>query len=172
MNWANRLTLSRLILTILFVVALNSPWEYGRTAALALFLVAGVTDFGLFCELKDVYVEGLIPKEKLGEEVELDDEHHRLRVGKSGRSYGVGDELRVRLIEADPVRRRIALEPASLPRSGSWLTEDDVEGQPRSPKQKPRRPGPPGQRPGSRRPPRGPPPGRRSRRTRTPASGR
>src|SRR2546428_718312 len=37
-------------------------------------VVAGVTDFGLFCELKDVYVEGLIPKEKLGEEVELDDE--------------------------------------------------------------------------------------------------
>ena len=135
-------------------------------------VVAGVTDFGLFCELKDVYVEGLIPKEKLGEEVELDDEHHRLRVGKSGRSYGVGDELRVRLIEADPVRRRITLEPASLPRSGSWLTEDDVEGQVRSPKQKPRRPGPPGQQPGSRRPPRGSPPGRRSRRKRTRASGR
>jgi CDP-diacylglycerol--glycerol-3-phosphate 3-phosphatidyltransferase len=45
MNWANRLTLSRLVLTILFVIALNSPWEYGRTAALVLFLVAGVTDF-------------------------------------------------------------------------------------------------------------------------------
>src|SRR5262249_3250405 len=33
-------------------------------------IVAGVTDFGLFCELEDVYVEGLIPKEKLGEQVE------------------------------------------------------------------------------------------------------
>jgi ribonuclease R len=135
-------------------------------------VVAAVTDFGLFCELKDVYVEGLIPKEKLGEAVELDEEHHRLRVGKSGRSYGVGDELRVRVAEADPVRRRITLEPASLPRTGSWLTEEDVTGQPKSSKQKPRRPGPPGQRPGSRRPPRGSPPGRRSRRTRTRASGR
>lgn len=45
MNWANRLTLGRLALTILFVVALNSSWHYGRTAALLLFLVAGVTDF-------------------------------------------------------------------------------------------------------------------------------
>jgi CDP-diacylglycerol--glycerol-3-phosphate 3-phosphatidyltransferase len=45
MNWANRLTLSRLVLTILFVVALNSAWEYGRTAALLLFLIAGLTDF-------------------------------------------------------------------------------------------------------------------------------
>jgi len=45
MNWANRLTLSRLALTILFVAALNSSWQYASTAALLLFLVAGITDF-------------------------------------------------------------------------------------------------------------------------------
>jgi CDP-diacylglycerol--glycerol-3-phosphate 3-phosphatidyltransferase len=45
MNWANRLTLSRLGLTIFFVIALNSSWQYGRTAALVLFLIAGLTDF-------------------------------------------------------------------------------------------------------------------------------
>src|SRR5437660_2932874 len=45
MNWANRLTLSRLALTIFFVAALNSSWEYGRTAALLIFLIAGLTDF-------------------------------------------------------------------------------------------------------------------------------
>jgi CDP-diacylglycerol--glycerol-3-phosphate 3-phosphatidyltransferase len=45
MNWANRLTISRLVLTILFVAALNSSWVYGRTAALIIFLVAGITDF-------------------------------------------------------------------------------------------------------------------------------
>ena len=45
MNWANRLTVSRLVLTILFVAALNSTWVYGRTAALIFFLLAGVTDF-------------------------------------------------------------------------------------------------------------------------------
>ena len=45
MNWANRLTLSRLVLTLLFVAALNSSWQYGRTAALILFLLAGITDF-------------------------------------------------------------------------------------------------------------------------------
>ncbi len=45
MNWANRLTLGRLGLTILFVIALNSTWQFGRTAALILFVVAGVTDF-------------------------------------------------------------------------------------------------------------------------------
>lgn len=45
MNWANRLTMSRLVLTILFVATLNSSWQYGRTAALILFLLAGITDF-------------------------------------------------------------------------------------------------------------------------------
>ena len=45
MNWANRLTLSRLALTMFFVAALNSSWEYGRTSALILFLIAGLTDF-------------------------------------------------------------------------------------------------------------------------------
>jgi CDP-diacylglycerol--glycerol-3-phosphate 3-phosphatidyltransferase len=45
MNWANRLTVSRLVLTILFVAALNSHWAYASTAALIIFLLAGVTDF-------------------------------------------------------------------------------------------------------------------------------
>jgi CDP-diacylglycerol--glycerol-3-phosphate 3-phosphatidyltransferase len=45
MNWANRVTLSRLALTVLFVIALNSSWQYGRTAALVIFLIAGLTDF-------------------------------------------------------------------------------------------------------------------------------
>src|SRR5437879_6879148 len=45
MNWANRLTLSRLVLTILFVIALSSPWRYAHTTALITFLVAGITDF-------------------------------------------------------------------------------------------------------------------------------
>jgi CDP-diacylglycerol--glycerol-3-phosphate 3-phosphatidyltransferase len=45
MNWANRLTIGRLILTVLFVAALNSSWIYGRTAALLIFLLAGITDY-------------------------------------------------------------------------------------------------------------------------------
>jgi CDP-diacylglycerol--glycerol-3-phosphate 3-phosphatidyltransferase len=45
MNWANRITLSRLGLTVLFVVSLNSSWQYARTTALVIFLIAGLTDF-------------------------------------------------------------------------------------------------------------------------------
>jgi len=45
MNWANRLTVSRLVLTILFVATLNSTWRYAHTSALLIFLLAGVTDY-------------------------------------------------------------------------------------------------------------------------------
>src|SRR6476620_11270246 len=45
MNWANRLTLSRLALTVFFVGLLSSSWHYARTAALVIFLIAGLTDF-------------------------------------------------------------------------------------------------------------------------------
>src|ERR1700737_3984437 len=45
MNWANRLTLSRLLCTIFFVPAPNSSWQYGRTVALVVFLIPGVSDF-------------------------------------------------------------------------------------------------------------------------------
>ena len=45
MNWANRLTISRLVLTVLFVAMLNCAWPYARTAAFIIFLIAGVTDF-------------------------------------------------------------------------------------------------------------------------------
>ena len=45
MNWANRITLTRLALTVLFVIALGSTWHYARTAALVIFLVAGLSDF-------------------------------------------------------------------------------------------------------------------------------
>src|SRR5438045_7801147 len=45
MNWANRITLSRLMLMVLFVLAINSSWHYARTTALVIFPVAGLTDF-------------------------------------------------------------------------------------------------------------------------------
>jgi CDP-diacylglycerol--glycerol-3-phosphate 3-phosphatidyltransferase len=45
MNWANRLTLGRLLLTVVFVAALSSSWQYARTCALVIFIVAGLTDF-------------------------------------------------------------------------------------------------------------------------------
>lgn len=45
MNWANRLTLARLLLTLIFVAALSGGWSYGYTAGLLLFVLASITDY-------------------------------------------------------------------------------------------------------------------------------
>ena len=124
-------------------------------------VVSGVADFGLFCELEDVYVEGLVPSESLGEDTELDKELQRLVVGSSGRSYAIGDEVLVEVMSADPVRRRITLSLAQkgVMQSERWLTPADVATA--SPKR--RRPAPRGAASSPRPPPRGSPPGRPSR---------
>jgi ribonuclease R len=142
-------------------------------------VVGGVAEVGLFCELEGPSVEGLLPATELGDGVEYDPDLHRLVVGTSGKAYGVGDELRVRVASADPVKRRIGLVlagagvgrwPARAEGDG-WLRPDDlVPGA--MPVKKRRPPGPPRGQPGQRPPPRGSPPGRSTRRTKRPGRGR
>lgn len=45
MNWANRLTIGRFFLTLLFVLALSGHWKYSYTLGLSLFLLASITDY-------------------------------------------------------------------------------------------------------------------------------
>jgi ribonuclease R len=136
-------------------------------------VVSGVAEFGLFCELEDVFVEGLVPSESLGSGVELDKEMQRLVVGASGRSYSIGDEVVVEVVAADPARRRITLSLADerVAPTGQWLTPEDIVTPPTS-RSKPRRPAPRAPPPSPRRPPRGSPPGRPPRRRGTRDGGR
>ncbi len=126
-------------------------------------VVSGVVDFGLFCELEEVFVEGLIPAESLGMGVTLDKELQRLVVGASGRSYSIGDEVLVEVISADPARRRITLSLAQkgVMQADRWLTPEDLAAAAPS---KPRRPAQRAAGQEQRRPPRGSPPARPSRR--------
>ncbi|MCA1826353.1 MAG: ribonuclease R [Myxococcales bacterium] len=125
-------------------------------------VVSGVADFGLFCELEDVFVEGLVPSESLGDGVRFDKEMQQLVVGTSGRKYSIGDLILVEVVSADPARRRItlALAQKGVMQTDRWLTPDDIAARPSS---KPRRPGPPAAGPGQRRPRRGSPPAQPSR---------
>ncbi|HUJ25015.1 MAG TPA: ribonuclease R [Myxococcales bacterium] len=127
-------------------------------------VVSGVAEFGLFCELEDVFVEGLIPADALGDRVQYDREKQSLSVGTSGRRYSVGDEVMIEVGSVDPARRRITLMLAQKsPIGDGWLRPEDLaQGASAS---KPRRPAPrhPAQPP--RRPARGALPGRPSRRT-------
>ena len=134
-------------------------------------VISGVAEFGLFCELEEVFVEGLIPAESLGEGVRLDKEKQRLVVGSSGLSYSIGDEVLVEVVSADPARRRITLALADdgAAKSGQWLTPEDIGSTSRS---KPRRQAPRAPGPAPRRPPRESPPDRPHRRKGTRGGGR
>ena len=45
MNWANRLTVARFFLSLIFVTSLSSQWAWGRTVGLVVFLLAGISDY-------------------------------------------------------------------------------------------------------------------------------
>jgi ribonuclease R len=64
--------------------------------------VTSVTRFGLFAELDGTGADGLIPIRSLGQEFFRHDEGRQLLVGeRTGETYGLGDRLRLKLVEAD-----------------------------------------------------------------------
>ena len=74
-------------------------------------VVNGVTNFGLFVELKDIYVEGLIHVTALqGDYYHFDAGKQRLTGERTRVSYRLGDELQVRVARVDLDERKIDFE--------------------------------------------------------------
>jgi ribonuclease R len=64
--------------------------------------VTGVTRFGLFVTLDATGADGLIPIRSLGQEFFRHDESRQLLIGeRTGETYGLGDRLRLKLVEAE-----------------------------------------------------------------------
>ncbi len=64
--------------------------------------VTSVTRFGLFVSLDGTGADGLVPIRDLGQEFFRHDEGRQLLIGeRTGESYGLGDKVRVKLLEAD-----------------------------------------------------------------------
>jgi len=76
----------------------------------------GVASFGVFVTLKDYFVEGLVPIAALGNDFFVYEEKlHRLRGRGSGKTFRLGDSLKVRLVAIDEVRRRLDFRLADDP---------------------------------------------------------
>lgn len=71
--------------------------------------IVGVADFGVFAEIDAYLIEGLVRGEEIGVEFHLDQERQRLVFPRSGRSFGVGEKVRVELAGVDLPRRQIHL---------------------------------------------------------------
>jgi ribonuclease R len=70
-------------------------------------VVAAVVEFGMFVELGRWMVEGLVKTEELPGAFALDPVQHALVDAGTGRSFRVGDQVRVELVNASPARRQI-----------------------------------------------------------------
>jgi len=74
-------------------------------------VATGVTDFGVFVQLRQWQVDGLVHVTSLPRDYFHFHEGDRMLVGeRSGQRYGIGDELRVRLVRVDPAERKIDFE--------------------------------------------------------------
>jgi ribonuclease R len=77
--------------------------------------VAGVTGFGLFIELDDVYIEGLLHVTELGNDYFTYDKNKQAMIGeRTNLSYRLGDRLKVKVVRVDleTIKIDFALEGA------------------------------------------------------------
>ncbi len=95
--------------------------EYMRERVGEVFpgVISAVTGFGLFVELTDIYVEGLVHVTALPDDYyHFDPIHHRLSGERSGRSFRLGDSLSVRVARVDLDERKIDFELAGSAPAG------------------------------------------------------
>ncbi|MDH5761642.1 MAG: ribonuclease R [Nitrospinota bacterium] len=74
--------------------------------------IVSVTGFGLFVELDDVFVEGLVHISSLGDDYYVHYEHeHMLKGQHKHKTYRIGDALKVRVTRVDISKKQIDLSP-------------------------------------------------------------
>jgi ribonuclease R len=77
-------------------------------------IISGVTNFGIFVELTDIYVDGLVHITALGNDYyHFDAAHHRLLGERTRTIYRLGDKLRIRVMRVDLDEIKIDFELAA-----------------------------------------------------------
>ncbi|MGB6367992.1 MAG: S1 RNA-binding domain-containing protein, partial [Thermoanaerobaculia bacterium] len=78
--------------------------------------VTGVQPFGLFVQLADYYVDGLVPIRTLADDFYVfDPEAHRLVGQEKERVFRLADEVRVQLAGVNPRQRGLELKVVGMP---------------------------------------------------------
>jgi len=79
-------------------------------------VVTGVTNFGLFVQLNELMIDGLVHVTSLPNDYYHYDAGRQQMVGeRTGRSFGLGETMRVLVQRVDMETRRIDFRPAELP---------------------------------------------------------
>lgn len=83
-------------------------------------LIISTTRFGFFVELKNLFIEGLVPMETLpGDHYKYHENTRKVIGERSRKQFCIGDELRVRLDRVDPVEKKLQFSVVSAPRRGA-----------------------------------------------------
>ena len=83
-------------------------------------VVSSVASFGLFVELKEIYVEGMLHIANLGNDYfTFDAARHRLFSERTGAQFQLGDKLTIRVARVDLDERHIDFELENKPKSKS-----------------------------------------------------
>lgn len=114
-----------------------------------------VTGFGMFVELKDIYVEGLVHVSTLGDDYyQFDSVKQRLVGERTRRVFRLGDAIWVRVLQVDLDERKIDFElaqgafkapsekvasAAALPRKRSYTADGKVQEEVLKPGKKPKK---------------------------------
>jgi len=117
--------------------------------------VTGVQAFGLFVELEEVYVQGLVHVSSMSDDYyRFDERAHTLTGENTGKSYRLGDRVEVQVARVDLERRQVdfALIDVLARAAAGGSSRRPVKAAVRPPRSKPRA-GPPGR---TRRPRQGP----------------
>lgn len=100
-------------------------------------IITGVTNFGIFVEMTDVYTEGLVHVTALRNDYyHFDPVNHKLEGERTGKAYRLTDRIRVRVTRVDIDERKIDLELAE--KGGS---DQDQHNKPSKKKKRKRRHG-------------------------------
>lgn len=88
-------------------------------------VISAVTGFGLFVELSEVYVEGLVHISTLANDYyHFDAAKHRLVGERTRRSFRLGDKIWVRVVNVDLDERKVDFELTAAPVNNSRAAAD------------------------------------------------
>ncbi len=76
-------------------------------------VISGVAGFGIFIELTDVFVEGMIAMRDMKDDYYVfDDIHHKLKGERTGRTFQLGDTIKIQVASVSLDDRQMVFVPA------------------------------------------------------------
>lgn len=76
-------------------------------------VISGVAGFGIFIELTDVFVEGMIAMRDMKDDYYIfDDIHHKLKGERTGRTFQLGDTIKIQVASVSLDDRQMVFVPA------------------------------------------------------------